>query len=682
MLRMSCGAIAPYIRATFILFSASWILVSCLSKQRPRSQPTSEADAQVFTCQDYEPPFAKGYDFTHHILPFVTRHCINCHNDTTASGGIRLDIFEDSASIFTAQQRWKKALDQVNSERMPPARNLHTCETKMFNQWIADGLLIDAQDPTKTGDSLSRSTAIVDPLRRLTKKEYTNTIRDLMGPKTFARISDQISLSLNEDPSQPFERMGLTLSASMVSAFFYIAEAAAESAVTEDLGFGTDYPCLKATDLSSDCITSFITNFGMRAFRRPITAEEFAKAHGIYEENLSEGQKVGLKSVVSWFLQSPNFLYHLEVDGTENDGLLKVGPFALASRLSYLAFGSMPDDELLMLASTGKLETFEEAEQQSARIFSSPRARTWVQEFYDQWLHLNRLKTVSYGEFSEQFLADRGIRDASTIVESALAESHAFLDYITWERKGNFADLMQSTVMVKTQFDFPTSIYQTNFPPGQDLVLLSRSSRRGILTRVATLFQKSEETSPIHRGAGIRQQILCDEITPPPSNLFPPGTFDLPPFDPNMTARQRWEQKTASEPCYTCHTRINPLGFAMEMYDTLGKVRLEEPARDLSGGFIRMLPIDLAMVPNIDNSAEAPANGPLELIDRIAVSEKANFCFVRQWFRYAMGRRETGNDRETLQILYNELTRPGGGIQVMLSKSGSILKAVDRKIEP
>jgi hypothetical protein len=176
---------------------------------------------------------------------------------------------------------------------------------------------------------------------------------------------------------------------------------------------------------------------------------------------------------------------------------------------------------------------------------------------------------------------------------------------------------------------------------------------------MAFLLTGSHETHPIHRGAVVRRRILCDDLpTPDPASL-PPGALDPPPVTEDQTTRERYEVKTADPACGGCHSLLNPVGFVLEGYDALGRVRTEEQVIDeLSGEVLATLPIDTAAAPALAGEDTVISSGP-ELSEQVMASGKVEACFARQYFRATYGREEAEEDACVIERLQTELSDGG-----------------------
>jgi hypothetical protein len=184
---------------------------------------------------------------------------------------------------------------------------------------------------------------------------------------------------------------------------------------------------------------------------------------------------------------------------------------------------------------------------------------------------------------------------------------------------------------------------------------------------------RTDRTELVHRGLRIRENLLCDPIPSPNPADFPPGALGPPPPDGATSTRQRFESKTAPAACAACHGRLNPLGFALEGYDGLGRFREHEDLTDARGAVTVRIPIDARVVPHIESAAEAPVDGVVELQAALARSPKARACMARQWLTFARGRAPGDGDACALADLYDLLAARADG-------AGGLLAAMKRAV--
>ena len=325
--------------------------------------------------------------------------------------------------------------------------------------------------------------------------------------------------------------------------------------------------------------------FVSRAFRRPATGAEIARYTKVFldAEKAGGNWESGAQAMIAVVLSSPKFIFRAEQDEkpTERDAH-PVGEFALASRLSYFLWGSMPDEELFQLAYAGKLSANLEA--QARRLLKDPRAQFLTQGFGLQWLQLRQLTTVSpdptlYPKFSE------GVRSAM------MKETELFFAEVVREDR-DVLDLIDGDF---TYVDRTLAAFygiDATFPRGRDKgefvrVTLPKGDRGGILTHASILTATSNptRTSPVKRGKWILEQILG---TPPPP--APPSVPTLDGQQLKGNLRARMEQHRRDPACASCHSRMDAIGFAFEKFDGVGLMRTMDegkpidPAGKLSDG--------------------------------------------------------------------------------------------------
>ena len=308
--------------------------------------------------------------------------------------------------------------------------------------------------------------------------------------------------------------------------------------------------------------------FVSRAFRRPATAPELARYTKVFldAEKLGGTWESGAQAMIAVVLSSPKFIFRAEQDEkpTEREAH-PVSEFALASRLSYFLWGSMPDDELFQLAYAGKLSANLEA--QARRLLKDPRAQYLTQGFGIQWLQLRQLSAVSpdptlYPKFSE---AVRGsmMKETELFFAEVVREDRDVLDFLD----GNFTYVDRTlAAFYGLNADFPRTRDKGEFVR----VTLPKGDRGGILTHASILTATSNptRTSPVKRGKWILEQILG---TPPPP--APPSVPTLDGQQLKGNLRQRMEQHRLDPACSSCHSRMDAIGFAFERFDGIGLTR-------------------------------------------------------------------------------------------------------------
>jgi hypothetical protein len=479
------------------------------------------------------------------------------------------------------------------------------------------------------------------PLRLLTRAEYDNTVRDLLG------IDLRPSRTFPPEPHVGgFDNNAASHLANplLVEQMTLAARELATHAIEERLDALA--PCPPPAE-SHVCAEDFVATFGRRAFRRPLEPAEkasFLRLYGKAAPSLGYGGGLGL--VLEAMLLSPQFLYRVEAPLTAlseaDSATVPLGPFELASRLSYFLWGSLPDDELLDAAERGELGP-DELAAQARRMLEDPRARARVTEFHAQWLGLRRFDTVvregALPEFNDSWR------------RSVLA----FVDDVFWSEEATVADLFTSRAVFLDAALGP--LYGQNSIPDAALVPVElEASRSGLLTQpgLMSMLAHSDQSSPIQRGVFVREHILCRPVPAPP-----PTVDNTPPDpDPNATTRERFAVHTADPSCATCHRLIDPVGFGFEEFDELGRHRAEENGA----------PIDASgeLVHSPDPALDGPFDGAAELSARLARSSAPLECLSRYWYRFALGRMDGKEDACTTSQVAELVRRSGGRLEELL----------------
>lgn len=352
-------------------------------------------------------------------------------------------------------------------------------------------------------------------------------------------------------------------------------------------------------------------------------------------------------------LQAPSFLYHADVGGS---GLatpvpVPVTAYELSSRLSYFLWNSMPDAELFARAADGTLTDDAVISAQVTRMLNDPRAGETIGLFHTQWLGLEDLAAAD--KDTELFPAF-----SPALLEAMTAETKLFSDYVVRRRDGLLSTLLTSNLAFPQGdlFDVYGVAEPAGYQPGTP-VALDATQRAGILTQAAFLTRKAhrDQSSPVHRGLLVRENVLCQPIDAPPAdvNNVPPAPT------PATSTRDRFAQHSSDPTCAGCHMLMDPIGLGFENFDALGQWRTTDGrgAVDATGEFVEVAP-DLA----------GTFNGPVELANKLASSEQVTNCVAIQWFRFSLGRIEAENDACSILSIRDGFQASGGNIKSLLAQ--------------
>lgn len=478
------------------------------------------------------------------------------------------------------------------------------------------------------------------PLRRLTRREYANAVADLLGID-----ADVSTLDPDEKLATFDSNLAAPVSPSIVLQYRALAEAVANAAIVE---LGAIVPCDPASvagDAAAACTSEFIADFGRRAFRRPLTADEIAA----YSQLAAGGTHFvdGIRLAIGAMLQSVHFLYHLELAPTDAaSDLVALDDHQLAARLSFFLWGSIPDDTLLDAAAAGELQDPVRLRAEAERMLQSEQAASAVQSFHIQWLGLDRKNIVA--KSSDVYPAfDDAMRDAMW------AETERFVTHVVLEGDGRLATLLTSS---ESFVDGPLAeLYGVSVPADHDPaepVALDPSQRAGLLTQAAFLaaHAHNDSSGPVQRGVAVRRDMLCQPLPPPPNDVP-----DLPPIDPDVTTRERFEIHSSDPTCAACHAMIDGIGLAMENYDGIGAHRVQENGK----------PID-ASGELLGTDVDGTFDGAVALAAKLAESRDVHDCVTTQWFRFAFGRGESSLDACTIDALRADFAASDGDVRELM----------------
>jgi Protein of unknown function (DUF1592)/Protein of unknown function (DUF1588)/Protein of unknown function (DUF1587)/Protein of unknown function (DUF1595)/Protein of unknown function (DUF1585) len=487
-----------------------------------------------------------------------------------------------------------------------------------------------------TGAACTNSGAPASPLRRLTHADYNNTVRDLLGD-----ASNPADNFPDETVGEGFSNSAVALSVTPVLAEGYL-DSAQKIAATAVKNLPALLQCDVAQAGEEACVRSFVERFGKRAFRRPVLPAEADRLVALFRSvrQVPTEFSASIETLLASMLQLPQFLYRMETGSPQAEpGRVPLTQYEIATRLSYLLWSTMPDDELFAAADSGQLATSAQIEQQARRLLASPRARAGVTSFYLEWLKLRGLAEASkdaaiYPEYSDKL---KGAMAAETL---------AFVNNVLFESDGKLETLFTAP------FTFVNGdlakFYGLPGITGTELqrVVLDPSRGSGVITQgsLMAILASSTQSDPIARGKFVRQNLLCQSLPVPPNDI--PLVQD--PL-PNTTTRQRFEQHRNSASCAACHELLDPVGFGFENFDGIGRYRTMDGA----------LPVDNTGQITATRDMDGTFHGVPELARKLMDSTEAQECVTHSWFTYAYGRPPAEDDACTLEEAHQAFVAKG-----------------------
>ena len=321
------------------------------------------------------------------------------------------------------------------------------------------------------------------------------------------------------------------------------------------------------------CARKILTTLARRAYRRPVTEEDVQELLSLYHVGRNEGSfEAGIQMALEGILAGPEFLFRVEHDpaNVAPGAAYPVSDLELASRLSFFLWSSIPDDELLSLAERGQIKDPAVMEQQVRRMLADSRSKALVENFAGQWLYLRNMRSVSpdpdeFPEFDDE-LREAFRQETELLFESMLREDRSVLDLLN-------ADYTFVNERLARHYQIP-NVYGSRFRR----VSLVDEGRRGLLGQgsILTVTSYANRTSPVVRGKWVLEQLLGIPPPPPPPDAV--TTLDETGEDGEaLTMRQQMEQHRADPVCSACHNLMDPIGFALENFDAVGKWRSSSP---------------------------------------------------------------------------------------------------------
>jgi hypothetical protein len=486
------------------------------------------------------------------------------------------------------------------------------------------------------------------PLRRLTRFQYANTVRDLLGadPSTIGALMED---GLGPSGFHEADLVGVE----GLRGLMETAERIAADAVER---LPALLPCDPARDERA-CVEAFLATFGGRVFRRPLTPAETSEAWQLFvlaRQTLGYQRSDALRVLLSALLQSPKFLYLWErgcPNAVAGAGPVPLCPHEVAARLSYFLWSSMPDQALFAAAERGELAGEAAVEREARRMLRDPKARDTVGWYHRQWLNLGPLEPEG-----SPFPVTRALKagyDGSE--QPALLRS---MDRETWEFTAN---LLDGDGRLETLLTAPFSFIDERLarlygaePVGDGgFARRTLANRGGILTHASFLWVHStaQASHPIKRGKAIYERVLCGHLAPPPAEVPAPR-----PPGPATSTRERYAEHQENACAKACHALMDPLGFALESFDALGRYRAEDGGK----------PVDTSGVASFPLEGSRPFADTAEFLRILGVSEDARRCQTRQWLRFAFGRLEADQEAAMLDHLYEVFSRSGFDVRALL----------------
>jgi hypothetical protein len=492
-------------------------------------------------------------------------------------------------------------------------------------------------------------------LVRLTPEQYQRTIHDIFGDGVEVERNRQAEFADREQGLLALGNRKLTVDIDELEQYEAIAQKVAAQVVDTRHRSALLGCTPKSEDAPDDaCAERFILRTGLLLFRRPLSAAELRSLVTLQHQS---GQRLhsfnaGLTNALARMLVAPEFLFRVEASAPDptQPGTLQLDAYARASRLSYFLWDSEPDRELLAAAQAGTLMSTQGLQQQVERLLRSPRSENGLRAFFTDMLQLSELDhdrafafaidTGAHPRFIAQVQADAQEQTLRTIVDQLLYKNGDYRDLFT--TRDTFLTPALATIY---GVQLPSSPQKGNAGRWLPYRYAETDPYMGILGQISFLARHSHdgETSPTRRGRALREIFLCSTVPLPPENL----DFDA--FQNSngsryTTVRQRLAAHLSEPMCAGCHKLTDPIGLALENFDTAGTTRTTENG----------VPID----------ARGELNGKSfvgfkQLAQVLRDDPATTGCLIRRAYSYGTERELTAQERTWVAEMQPQLSRDG-----------------------
>ena len=500
------------------------------------------------------------------IAPLFAKNCLGCHGATNHKGKLNLarktDAFKGGESgkvILAGKPNESLLLEQVISGDMPPEGTALTeQEIKDLQQWIKNGAVwtVDVIDQALYANN--RPTEIW--LQRLTISEYIGTVQQTIG----VDITEQATTLLPPDiRADGFSNTAYNLNVDLkhIETYAHLAEQIVQK--VDVAKFAARFS--KSRKLSTDdTMRDFVADMGAWILRGSLDEREISIYSGIATTIASTGgsydEAVGL--ILEAMIQSPRFIYRIEHQRGDGSAW-PVNDYEMASRMSYILWGTSPDQQLMQAAKDGRLQDATNVAAQVKRMLENPLAKEQSARFITEWLDLDRLGNL-------QPNAKRFSAWNTSLGQDMQRETVAFFQDIVWQQKRPLSDLFnaQFTYATPQLAKFYGIATQTNSAENelQRYDLSNVPERGGFLTHASTLTVGGDDASMVTRGLFILNDILRGAVNDPP-----PGLDTTPvPVKKGLSQRSIAEKRIANSACTGCHSKFEPLAFGLEKFNGIG----------------------------------------------------------------------------------------------------------------
>ena len=467
-------------------------------------------------------------------------------------------------------------------------------------------------------------------LKRLTRPQFANAVRDIFGYEVDV---SKIDADIHNGDFAAVGAASVVTSARGVEQYGTMIEQAVDNIFSDPAKVATFVGCTPV-EVTDACVRTFLETVGKRSWRRPLETAEVDQLVGVAQTAATElaSALAGIRWATVAMFTSVHFLYRPELGAPAGDGTNQLTNYELASRLAFLTWNTLPDQQLLQDAESGVLGTPEGLLAVTERMLQAPVGRESVGAFAEDYMRLDRILTQAKDqEMYEEY--------TPALQKGMVQDMRRVWEIIAFDEDTSALNLFSTNkVVANAELAGLYGLDQSGLSSDtfKEFSLPADGPRIGILAKAGFLsqFANQKEGSPTLRGKFMSEVLMCKPINPPPAGV----ALELPPSDSDMptTKRQRLEQHRADAVCASCHAKMDPLGLPFENFDAIGKYRT------LDSG----LPVDATG--EFDGT---PVANSTELGQAMSASPLIASCLVRKYYSYAMGHEERDVDATVINEL-------------------------------
>lgn len=527
------------------------------------------------------------------------------------------------------------------------------------------------------------------PIRRLTRDQYLESLRILLGSQAgpiMAEVESSLAVLPMDDNSLHYPTMDVKVTKTHTDAYYIIGRDIAKAATSTNGRLSNIAgSCATQSSVTQNCVTNFIKDFGKKVFRRPLKNEEVTQYQGLYND---EGDaKLGFTSIIQSFLTSPNFTNEIILGGTAASGseanVYNLTAYELTAKAYFTIVGHTPDSYGLAQADSGSVLTPAGYDSLIDYLFglkdvnNVPKVNKIYLTFIKKWLEIDRLASFDENSKALKDLAGADLMPPAngSHLKDAEISLMKYIEHHFFENNSNYSTFMTSNKVYAVS-DTLKKIFKVS-AKSNNVQTTPMAEARGLLLHPLFLYggRPVAENDPFPRGNKIAQNILCKEIRFPTS--LDEGSLELPEFDPNLTTRDRFEAKTSSDSCMACHKIINPMGFALEGFDVMGRYSTAQKIYSPNNfELLNTLTINDAVTAELIDGVYVDIQGGFDLVRKIDESKVSHACFAKNLVTFTSGQKVKEDRYCTVKSVYDHLlqNKPLKDVLKVLVKDESFKK--------